>query len=119
MKKLSSDSLRAGLVALALLAAVLVAPAGTAADERKDTLRVVSTFGINGLDYGNPTRTLWVMVVTWNVYDRLISFETKEVAPGFFVDDLTAPKGDLARELGDLGRQEDHYLPSPEGRDLP
>lgn len=96
MGLLSPRSLRAGIAAVGLIAATLGVSANAVADERKDTLRVVSTFGINGLDYGNPTRTLWVMVATWNMYDRLITFETREVAPGFFVDDLTKPKGELA-----------------------
>ena len=95
MIKSSFRALFAGLVALGLLSASGHIK-NAQADERQDTLRVVSTSGINGLDYGDPTRTQWVMVATWNMYDRLITFGKKEVAPGMFVDDLTNPVGELA-----------------------
>ena len=95
MRMSSFGPFLASLFALGLLAAPGQIERAQAED-RQDTLRVVSTFGINGLDYGNPSRTLWVMVATWNMYDRLITFDTKEVAPGMFVDDLTKPVGELA-----------------------
>ncbi|MEO8154529.1 MAG: ABC transporter substrate-binding protein [Rhizobacter sp.] len=66
--------------ALLALAAALAAPALAATP--KDTLTIVSEQGPNGLDTMVPTANDHSRMVSWHVYDRLVSHGEKKLADG-------------------------------------
>ena len=72
------------LLATTAIAAVLSGPAQ--AQSRAETLRQVTGNTINTLDPTMPGSTREAFGLSWNVYDRLVSFERKQVGNGFIYE---------------------------------
>lgn len=99
------SSLCSRSTALLAVAAAAVALGGTAhAQTRAETLRQVTGNTINTLDPNMPGSTREAFGLSWNTYDRLVSFERKEVGNGF-VYEFGKVRGELA----------DSYEVSPDG----
>jgi peptide/nickel transport system substrate-binding protein len=80
-----------------LMASVfLPAAAAFAAPPPKDTLVIVSEMGPNGLDTMVPTANDHSRMVTWHVYDRLVSHGEKKLPDGTISYDATVVTPELA-----------------------
>jgi peptide/nickel transport system substrate-binding protein len=92
----------------ALLAASVFPLAGTAfaAPPPKDTLVIVSEMGPNGLDTMVPTANDHSRMVSWQIYDRLVSHGEKTLANGAISYDAKIVTPELAEswDISDDGK---------------
>jgi peptide/nickel transport system substrate-binding protein len=83
------------LAGLGALLALLALAAPATAQTRAETLRQVTGNTINSLDPTLPGATREAFGLSWNVYDRLVTFERKKVGAGWIFD-FSRMRGELA-----------------------
>jgi len=76
---------------------VLSLPQSAAAQSRANTIRSVVQDAITQLDLGSPGFGRITFGVVWNLYDRLVTWDRKQISPGFFHYDA----GKIAPELAE------------------
>ncbi|HYB53476.1 MAG TPA: ABC transporter substrate-binding protein, partial [Thermoanaerobaculia bacterium] len=80
----------------ALLASLICPPGPALAQSRVDTLIVVTEVGPNMLDIHAPGANRPSYQASWNIYDRLISFDAKTLKDGSRMYDYAKLKPELA-----------------------
>jgi peptide/nickel transport system substrate-binding protein len=79
-----------------VLAALLAPPGPAAADGRKDALVVVDAEGPAMLDIHAPNANVPTRQVSWNIYDRLVTFGRKRLPDSSFTCVYTQIEPELA-----------------------